>query len=138
MSREYVVMQTFTAGEDFTDPNPDGDAARLGDLYKPVKLNANGHVVKATADTDLAIGVIHYCVPQGEPTQVAIGGVSPVQVAIGGDHNAGTVLTPSDGTHDNRAIPFAANKKGFAKLIEKVGVADDECAVKAMILPQLA
>ena len=58
MSREYVLMATFTAGEAFTNPSPEAASNRLGDLYKWVKLNGSGQVIKCTADTDRAIGTV--------------------------------------------------------------------------------
>ena len=135
MSREYVLMESFIAGQDFTDGNPEGSTDRLGDLYKPVKLNAAGHLIKCTAITDLAIGVLHYTGKVGDHCQVAIGGASPVQLKVGAAANAGTAFSPGANSDDNRAILRAGGGKAFCRTLEPITTADDEGAVRCLILP---
>lgn len=133
MSREYVLMQTFTAGQTFTNPSPDADSGRLGDLYKFVKLNAAGHVVLCSADTDVGIGTLQYCAPEGEPVQVAIGGVSLVQVA-------GAVVAPNSKLSPDasgRAAASASGDRPLGMLLEPITAADDEAAAQILITPGL-
>jgi len=133
MSREYVLMQTFTAGEDFEDPKPNADSGRLGDLYKLVKLNNDGQVVKSDGPTDRSIGTVQYCVKSGEPTQVAVGGVALGQIH-GAAENAGIMITANA---DGQVVEASSGHIPAGILLEKITANDEGGAAKILITPGL-
>ena len=132
MSREYVVMDSFLAGETFDPTTPAATGTKLGDMYKAVVLGPGGRITVPSAANSRPIGVLNYFRGGGGTScQVATFGRTKGQV--GGAFTAGDLLSVDE---NGRFVTGGSKPVAIAR--QTVVAGDVGAAADISFIPTLA
>lgn len=114
-----VQLVSLKAGEDLTEAQ-----------FSPVKLDANGNIVKATQATDIVIGVLQDNPAAGQMGAIMTFGITKVKA--GDAISVGSLLT----AHNNgTAKPASTGSKVFGIALTPASAAGQ--VIAALVLPGL-